>query len=370
VRSTRLIFAPHDPAGAPTYLLLNDAGEPTSRGEQRVQAGPQASDTDVVLVVPGTDVVARWLHLPTRSDAQARAAAAMLLENDTALTDEPLHLALGPLEPDGHRLVAAVAESRMQVWLGLARAHGLTPSRVIADHLLLLAPADDTCICVVRGETLAVRGPRIAFAAERELAERVLGQPAARPLEGEAAERMLASGVADPALDLLQGRFARAGAEPPSRRALLRAAGLAAVLLLTPAVLDAARATRLNIAAERLEQESARRVASVLPKGAALNDPAAQAQAALQRAELAAGGGAAGLAARLFAAVSEIHAVQVEGVMAAADEALRVTISHTNYSDVDRLRAALTPAGVDVREEATREEGDRIVSDLILGARP
>ncbi|MCR5881090.1 hypothetical protein [Phenylobacterium sp. J367] len=55
--------------------------------------------------------------------------------------------------------------------------------------------------------------------------------------------------------------------------------------------------------------------------------------------------------------------------MAAPDGTLRATISHTNYSDVELLAAALARGGVTAREEATREADGRIVTDIIVGAR-
>ncbi|HVI34458.1 type II secretion system protein GspL [Phenylobacterium sp.] len=369
MRRTRLVFAPQDPQAPPAYLLVDEFGEPVGRGEQPVLAETPAVPTTVVLVVPGTEAVARWLHLPTRSDPQARAAAALLLAEETAV-EEPMHLALGALEPDGRRLVVAVAEARMRAWLDLARTYGLAPDAVVPDHLLLPEPQDEGPLAVAIGGTLAVRRPRLAFACEPGLAPVLLDGRAPQVADGEAAERLLAEGAGRLPLDLRQGDFAPADRTPPARRDLLRAAVLAGVLLLSPAVLDAAQAVRLNLAAGRLERAATQQAAAVLPRGATVSDPAAQAQAVLQRAELAAGGGPAGVAARLFAALAEIDQAQAESLIVSPDGALRATVSHTNYSDMELLGRALQGAGVAFRQEGAREEGGRIVSDIILGARP
>ncbi|WP_334164684.1 type II secretion system protein GspL [Phenylobacterium sp.] len=368
MRRTRLVFAPHDAQAPPAYLLVDEFGEPVGRGEQPVQAEAPAGATAVVLVVPGAEAVARWLHLPTRADPQARAAAALLLAGETAF-DEPMHLALGALEPDGHRLVVAVAESRMRAWLDLARTYGLAPDALIPNHLLLPEPPDGETVAVTVGGALAVRGPRLAFACEPALAPVLLPGRAPRTLDGGAAERAFAQGAGRLPIDLRQGAFAPAGRGRPARRDLVRAAGLAGLLLLSPAILDAAQAVRLNLAADRLERAASAKAAAVLPKGASVNDPAVQAQAALQRAELAAGGGPAGVAARLFAALAGIDQAQAETLIVSPDGAVRATVSHTNYSDMERLGRALKAAGVAFRQEGAREEGGRIVSDIILGAR-
>jgi len=371
MRRKRLVFAAHDPQAPPTYLLLNELGEAVGRGEQPLRAEPPAVPTDVVLVVPGVDVVARWLRLPGRNDAQARAAAALLLEDERAWGDEALHLALGRPEADGERLVVAVGAARMQAWLDLARLHGLEPAAVVPDHLLPGEPEDGGPVAVVAGGMTIVRGRRLAFTCEPDLAPLLLDGRAPRTVDDpDAVERLWAGGASQLPLDLRQGAFAPSDGRRLEPRMLRRAAVLAGLLLVTPILLDGAQAVRLNLAARAAEAATARAAASVLPKGTALNDPAAQTAAQLARLELAAGGGPAGLAAQLFRALSEIDQAQVEGLTISDDGALRASISHENYSDMELLGDALRRAGVAFREEGGREEAGRIVSDVILGVRP
>jgi general secretion pathway protein L len=369
MKRTRLVFAPTRPQDAPTYLLLDEAGEPVGRGEQLVHAAPALTPTRVVLVVPGAEVAARWLQLPTRNDAQARAAATLLLEDDMAFADEVLHLAVGPLEADGYRLVATVAEARLRGWLDLARTYGLTPDTVVPDHLLPPEPLDGRALGLPLGDLVAVRGPRMAFACEPEMVELLAGGEV-EVLNAEAAVRRLAEGAGGDLLDLRQGAFAPADGARPAPRQIIRAAILAGLLLLSPAIVDGVQAVRLNLAAGKLEIDTARRAAEILPKGIAVDAPAAQVEAAVARAELAAGGGPAGLAARLFVALSGIEGAQLESLIVSEDGALRATLSHGNYSDVELLKGAMAGSGAGLREEASREEAGRIVSDVILGVRP
>lgn len=369
MKRTRLIFLPEDPQAAPGYLLLNEFGEPVARGIQALQAETPAAPTIVVLVVPGADAVARWLQLPGRNDLQVRAAARLLLEDEQAL-DEPVHLALGAVEADGERLVVSVAERRMQAWMDAARLHGLAPDVVIPDHLLLPEPEDDGVVVADLGGRLAVRGRRLAFTAEPELAPVILADRVCHPVTGaEAVERLLADGVGRWPVDLLQGDFAPRDKALPARRDLIRIGALAAALALSPLVLDAAQALRLTLAARTIEHQTAAEAAAVLPRGVPINDPAVQAAERLQRLELAAGGGPAGLAAQLFRHLQRLDQAQVEGLIVSPDGALRATISHVNYSDIELLSDGLRSEGVSLREEATREEGGRIVSDVILGVR-
>lgn len=371
MRRTRLVFAPQDPEAAPSYLLLDEEGGVVGRGEQPVQAEAPAGTATVVLVVPGVDATARWLRLPARADAQARAAAALLLEDERALGEEPLHLSVGPLEPDGCRLVVAVGEARMRAWLGLARLHGLSPDVVIPEHLLLPEPEGDRPVTVRFGATVSVRARRLAFACEPELAPILLEDRIPELVEApEAVERLLAAGAEAPVVNLLQGVFAVAHPSRVQPREWLRPALLAAALLLSPIALNAAQALRLNLAADGVEREVERQAAATLPKGTALNDPRAQVEARRQRLGLVAGGGPAGLSARLFHAIADLDGAQVESLLVSPDGALRAAISHTNYSDMELLADAMRRGGGAFREEGSREEGGRIVSDVILGVRP
>lgn len=371
MRRTRLVFAPQAPQQPATYLLLNEFGEPVGRGEQPLAPPDPVAPEAVVLVVPGVDAVARWLHLPARHDAQARSAAALLLEDGQALDDEALHLAVGPLEADGHRLVVAVGRSQMQAWIELARLYGLAPETVTPDHLLLPEPEDGRPVAVRLGGILAVRGRRLAFACEPDLAPVLIDDPDVQVLDrADELEARLAQGAGQPLFQLLQGDFAPADGRRVDRRDLLRPALLAAALLLSPILLDGANAARLTVAARDAEAAAERRAASVLPKGTVVSDPAAQTSAHLQRMEVAAGGGPAGLAARLFQVLSGLEGAQAEGLIVSPDETMRATISHVNYSDMDLLADALRRQGVAFKQEGVREEGDRIVSEVILGVRP
>jgi general secretion pathway protein L len=370
MRRTRLVFAPQAPQQPVTYLLLNEFGEPVGRGEQPLSPPAPVVPETVVLVVPGVDAAARWLNLPTRNDAQARTAAALLLEDSQALDDEALHLAVGPLEADGHRLVVAVARAQMQAWIELARLYGLTPEAVTPDHLLLPAPEDGRPIAARLGEMLAVRGPRLALSCEPDLAPVLIDDPDLQVLEHpDEVDARLAQGAGQPLFNLLQGDFAPSDGRQVARRELLRPALLAAALLLSPILLDAANAARLTFAARETEAAAESRAAQVLPKGTVVSDAAAQTTAHLQRLEIAAGDGPAGLAARLFHALSGLEGAQAEGVIVSPDGAMRATISHVNYSDMDLLADALGRQGVAFKQEGVREEGGRIVSEVILGVR-
>jgi general secretion pathway protein L len=341
-----------------------------ARGDAEIGVARPAEGLREVLVVPGAEVSAHWLHLPTRNLAQARAAARLHLTDQLALADEDLHLAIGPLEEDGHRLVVVMARRLLQAWLAGAGLHGVVPDVVVPDHLILSPPADETLTGAVFGSAVAVRGRRMAMTLEPDLVAIVLkGREIAMIERPEEIERALAAAAAAPAVNLLQDEFDPARESRLDWRNLKRAAMLAGVLLLSLPILFGAQVLRDHLAATSLERRAAREAAAVLPSGQALTDPAGQTRARLLELQLAAGGGPTALVASLFSALEAIGDAQLESLVLAPDGALRARISYGQISDVELFRAAMREAGVATRDEATQQEGTRVISDVILGAR-
>lgn len=367
---TRIVLAPQRPDGSPQYLIVDPAGVVVARGEVPIGVGRPAEPLREVLVVPGAEVSARWLHLPTRNLAQAQAAARLHLADQFALTDEDLHLAIGPLEEDGHRLVVVVARRLLQAWIAAAGLHGVVPDVVVPDHLMLPAPAGEALGGAAFGEMVAVRGRRLAMTLEPDLVAVVLkGRDIVMLDPPDAIEEALAAAAATPAVNLLQDEFDPARESRLDWRNLKRAAVLAALLLFSFPILFGAQVLRDHLAATSLERRAAREAAAVLPTGAVLSDPAGQTHARLVELQLAAGGGPTALVASLFSALETIDAAQLESLVLAPDGSVRARISYGQISDVELLRAALREAGIAARDEATQQEGTRVISDVILGAR-
>jgi general secretion pathway protein L len=364
---TRILWAPPAPDAAPLVVVVDADGHVLERGTASLAAGAGAP-MRTVLITPGVEAVSRWLHLPTRNDRQARAAARLALEDQLASGDQDVHVALGALEPDGRRLVVVVGGGRLRGWLETAGLYGLRPDVVIPDHLAVAA-AGDVVRGVQVGPTVAVRGDRLAFSAEPDLLDLLLeGQPLEMAASAETAERWLIEGALRPPLNLLQDAFDPARAVAVAPRELRRAAALAALLAISPVVLTAAGLARDSLAAQRIEQRTARVLARAAP-GVGDADPLPQLDARLAQARAAAGGGPMALAASLFSAIEPIEHGQVERLILMPDGAARATLSYTNYSDIELMRVAMRKAGIAMREEGAREEQGRVISDVILGAR-
>ncbi len=370
---TRIVMAGQEPDAEPTYLILDELGSVVGRGILPVQEASALTPMRNVLVIPGAEVLVRWLQVKAASEPQARAAALALLE-DQLTSPVGAHLALGPVEADGQRLVAVLASSRMQALLDNAALHGIAPDLVIPDCLALPAPAEATdgapgLVMAAFGGLTAVRGQRLALTAEPDLVTAVIGERPAEVLAGPALERALADMAANPAVNLLQGPFDPNRREPLGVRDLRRPALLVLALLVSPLILWGAQAGADHVRARQAEDRAMAKITALAPEGTVITDPAMQAQAQLDAVNLATGGGASGLAAQLFAAIEPMDQVQVESLIVMPDGTARAALSHAAYSDGEGLAQALQAAGLAVRVEGSREEAGRVISDVILGAR-
>ncbi len=330
----------------------------------------KSSDLWTVMVVPGIEVTARWLHLPTRSEKQALAAARMQMEDELALGAQALHLALGPLEQDGFRLVVSVSREQMQVWIDSARQHGLEPDVLIPDHLTLPEPVDGQTLAALMPDWVAiVRGPRLAFCCDSDLLPVLLKDVAPTTASPPQLERMITQGALTPPVNLLQGEFAvrRRGGFLTGNR--LRLAVLAGLLLISPVLIQIGQAVHLHISAERLKAQSAAAAASVLPAGAAVQNPVQALQDRFRQLDLAAGGPARRIA-RLFSTLEAAGGVQIESLTVASDGVLQASLRHPMAQDIEKLGVALRGNGIEMRKVSSRDESGVMVTDVALGGSP
>jgi general secretion pathway protein L len=88
--------------------------------------------------------------LPALAPAQALAAARLLAADVSAGPVEALHVALGPVEPDGWRALALVDTTVMQGWMARLAMAGMTPDGMVPAPLLLplLGGRGDGCCCL------------------------------------------------------------------------------------------------------------------------------------------------------------------------------------------------------------------------------
>ncbi|WP_269716779.1 type II secretion system protein GspL [Caulobacter sp. NIBR2454] len=360
---TLLLFIGRRPEAPPAFILA-DGGRVLQRGVLQVGHPLPLDGARVVLVVPGEQVTARWLQMPPSREGAARNAARLLMEEQLA-AQENLHIAVGP-HTDGRRLAVAVSHATLQAWRGEAGLYGLQPDAIVPDALMLPAPQDDELSVATMDSMTLIAGRDLAATCEPDAAEYIIGDRPVRHLDDAQREAAFLYGLGELRVNLLQGEAGAVGAV--RLRDWRLAAILGAVLLASPLLLTLAHAVRFEAGAAVLRNDARRQVSAALPGAPAITDPVAQVDERLAQLERDSNGFAP-QAAALFAALEDLDGAQLESLIFTPDGSLRTTVSHNNYSDVEQVRLALRRSNLGVREEGSRTEGERLVTDLIVGAR-
>jgi len=335
-------------------------------GEGRLQPGDIAPVHAIaVLVVRGTDVLARRLEIPAGTGAQQSVASAHLIEDFLAGPREGVHVAAGVREGDGHALVCAVAKEKMAAWCARAEALGLGGAAIVPDFLLLPRPTGETLNAVATDGRIAARTSSFAFTVEEDLFPHLAGMRESRFLDPDEVLRGVVArgGVVD--IDLRQGDFARR----TSLRSLIagrrRLAVLAALLLVSPLLLWMVEGARHGIAAHALEAE-AHDIASAALSPRVADDPVA----VLRAGAAALRGSEAFLAAaaELARGISATGGAELVSLSYLRDGVLQAVLRHETVDDLAYVRAHLEAQNL-VTEQGTTEMV-AAKSETILTLRP
>ncbi len=357
---TRLLLLPETPDEAPEILEAGAHGPVRRKLLPSEQGGGEA-----LLVLPGAEAVARWLDLPGGSAAQARAAAAFQIGEAVATGGEGLHLAVGEHDAEGRALVVWLDRERLRSGLEAAKARGVTVTGATPDYLLLPKDAEGRTVLASFGERLGVRAEGLAFGVEPELASAVVGDQPHRYIPASELDAWLLAGAERPPVDLLQGQFAPRRDGPVLR--WRRLAVLAAVVVISPLVLLSAQIVKDGLEARATERRNSALAVRLVPQSARYSDPA---QYAVSRLRAARQQGFGELSAGYLAAVRAVPGMRLDTLVHGQDGAIRSSVSYANYSDMDELREALKAGGLDVIEQGTVTEGQRVTSDLIVRSKP
>ncbi|PQZ79648.1 MULTISPECIES: type II secretion system protein GspL [unclassified Brevundimonas] len=359
----RLILIPPSAALPATCLTLDAQGRVLTRGVVEL-GGPAAEPMRTVAVVPGADVLIRWLDLPTGSSAQVAAATLHLLRDDLAAPADRLSAALGPVPAPGERrLVAVVGRGLLQAWGDYLSSLGLKADVMIPDSLVLPEPAEDGALsAAVFGADLALRGRELALSLQPDLAEAVAaGRVLERIDRADEIERLLAAAALNPPVNLLAGAGRRVEAD---RRGWKRAGALAGVLLISPLILILAAAGHDEWRARDAEQRAEAAARQAFPDIAPTADAVAEATRRLTTAPPP--GGTTAAAAALFAAVESVEGAELDSLT--ADEGgVRATVTYAAYQDLEALQQVMAARGMSLTDESTVDDQGKVVSEVRVG---
>lgn len=366
MKPTRLLLIPANAAQPAPYLVVGPDGYILRRGTLTPDAGEPLQAMRTVAVTPGADVMIRWLDLPTGSLAQMRAAAAWSMRDDVAVTAERLATILGPVTPPGQpRLTAVVSRSLLAAWMDYLGALGVKADVLLPDVLALPEPEDaDEVMAVSFGENVALRGHHFAATVQPELVELIASNRRIVAVgDPDVVERALVRAALAPAINLLEtGDREHAGGGGSWRRAAV----LGGLVLVSPVLLTVAAAARDDIAARQMRAEALAAISIAAPDLARTADPVTAFRKRIAAAPPP--GGVTAAAAALFAAVEGIEGAELDIFIADPETGVKATVSHPAYSDMARIQASMSEAGMLVTETGTLDDAGRVVSDITIGA--
>jgi len=359
----RLILIPPSAALPASCLTLDAQGTVLTRGVAEL-GGPAPEPMRTVAVVPGADVLIRWLELPSGSPAQVAATVLHLLRDDLAAPADRLSAALEPVPAPGQRrLVAVVGRSLLQTWGDYLASLGLRADVIIPDSLILPEPAEQGVLtAAVFGADLALRGKELAFSLQPDLAEAVVaGRTLERIGRADEIERLLTAAALNPPINLLAGAGRRVEAD---RRGWKRAAVMAAVLIVSPLILTLAAAGHDEWRARDADSQAEAAARRAFPDIPPTADAVAEATRRLSTAPPP--GGPTAAAAALFAAVESVEGAELDSLTADQD-GVRATVTYAAYQDLDALQQAMAAKGMSLTDESTVDDQGKVVSEVRVG---
>lgn len=305
-------------------------------------ARPAGADPATAFMADG--VVVHRVRLAATT-GRARAAEARALAAELAATPaDQLHLALGPVAPDGEAWLAIADPAAVEAALAAAAP---PPARLVPAALLLPPPPPGSASAARLGDLLLLRTAETAATLDPALARAILPEAAAPP-----APDFDSLPLDDPGLDLLVGRFAPRRPfwqAKGFRPATLVLAALALLLALVPPVAERLR----SAAAARLADEATIAIAARVA-----GQPFADAEAAAAAvARLARERGSAEVTPRLaalMAALEPVAGARLEALAWAPATGLAATLAG-DAAAINAVAARLATAPF-----ATSQEGDTL----------
>lgn len=356
---TTLLFLPSGDLGYRWMTLTDTALLAEGRG---IPDG----DVQPVVVAPAEAVTLHWAELPSRSPAQAVAAARLLVAEASAAPIGELHVALGRRD-GGDYPIAVVDTAAMAGWMVDLAARGVDPAAVVPAPLLLPRP-DRGYVRGTLADVAMIRGRSTAFVDEGPLTELVTAGGDIALLDGVALEAAIAAAAALPPLDLRQGRFARRRRIGIDWRLIRRLALLGGAIMLVTLAIDLVRIAKYSFGADALAARADALGRTGLARGETVTD--LDRQLAERLAGLRGpGAGFSTTTAAVYDAVRATPGTELTGLDFQANGDLRLTVLAERESLPTDLKRTLEAAGFAVTAGVFQSTNGRVSGEMTVSRR-
>lgn len=356
--SATIIFLPAH-ADQPWRWLRLENDAVAARGE----GAPEQAPGDTIAVAPADAVTLHWSTLPARSQAQAVAAARIVVSDASAAPIDGLHVAVGEAMED-ERPIGVVAIERMREWLASLSSLGIDPVAIVPAPLLIAPPEEGYLRAELGGQSV-IRGATSGFADEVRLTDLVTGGRPPETLGRDEVEASIIAAVASPLLNLRQGPFARRKRRAIDWPLIRRLAVLAGLVLLLTLMIDLVRITRYAIAADAAEAQAEALAREGLPRGADQGDAGRLLSERLSRLR-GPGAGFSATVAVLSSATREVEGTEVIAISFEPSGELRATVAANGEAQANQLLDRLRQAGFAVTASTFQSDGQRVRGDVTV----
>jgi len=364
------------------WLLVDTAGSRLGHVESGPLSAAGAAGRNVIVLVPGTDVLLAEPELPVKSGARLAQVVPFALEEQLASDVEDMHFAVGRRDSRPGTPVAAVALTAMDAWLAALKSAGITPSALYSESaavpptpngVTLLVEGVRIHVCregtpatVVDAEPL-IEGLQLALASGSETRENVtlyLTQEdyererdmieGLREFTASLQVRLVPEGplsllavtiVKQPATNLLQGPYAVASSVSASLAPWRYAAMLAGAFVVVHFGVKGTQLWKLGAEEARLDAEISAVFAQAMPGTRQVN---ARSQVEGRLAQLRGAGVSGGLMTSLGTlgeAIAQAPETSVEALSYRAD-VLDLRVLAPSVDALDRIQHAATERGL------------------------
>ena len=353
---TTLLFLPSGELGY-RWMTLG-ADQVTGEGE-----GMPATDDTVIAVAPADAVTLHWAELPSRSMAQATAAAMLVVAEASATPLGELHVAVGD-EGAVDRPIGVVARESMRAWLESLGGAGVDPQAIVPAPMLLPRPGEGYVRAEAAGERV-VRGAAAGFADEARLTELVTGGVEPARLTREALIAALLASAANPALDLRQGAFARRRKLTLDWSLVRRLALMGLAILTVTLAIDIVRIAKYSFGAEALEARADRLGRTGLVHGETVTDVDRQLAERLSGVR-GPGLGFSTTAAAVYGVVRTTPGVELTGLDFSPNGSLKLSVSAERESLPTDFKRKLEAAGLAVTASVFSSANGRVAGEMTV----
>ncbi len=358
-------------------------GRRDTRGDGTPPAAVLASASQVLVLVPGEDVLLIHAGLPPSSPARLAQVLPYALEDQVLDDVESLHFVAGPRREDGQHAVAVVARERMQAWQDVLGAAGIAADRIVPDFLAVPLDGGKACALLDDEYCLVRLAPDNGFACAVEQLPNWLGagfdldlipvSASTKPqvpagydwqvLRPMAALDVLSAGAElDSGLNLLSGAFAPHHRHASQRRLWRVAAILAGAAIVVGLAGQLTSVLRLQAANSEVETAIEQRYSDLFPDSPPVPDPVARVRSELARlGGVSQGQGLLGVLSQA-APILASHDFRLDVLgMEYRNNTLELSVHSTSLSNLDQLRERLaTMPGMQVELTAATPGADGV----------